>query len=211
MSIRENADVLGKDNREEWFLKLNPLGKVPTVVCGDDVIYESLVINEYLADAFPPGGGHGASPLLPESPAGRAKARMIAQRSNDLVKAFFTYLSNSDQEHEEVKYDKFLNELRALDGWAKASAGEGEECGWLCGEDGKGCMTLADISYFPFLERIDATIKTFKGWDLNEIEMPGLVAWMKKCRAKESVSFTENDPALWVEHYREFRGANFLN
>lgn len=66
------------------------------------------------------------------------------------------------QEHEEVKYDKFLNELRALDGWAKASAGEGEECGWLCGEDGKGCMTLADISYFPFLERIDATIKTFK-------------------------------------------------
>lgn len=55
------------------------------------------MINEYLADAFPPGGGHGASPLLPESPAGRAKARMIAQRSNDLVKAFFTYLSNSDQ------------------------------------------------------------------------------------------------------------------
>lgn len=29
---------LGKDNREDWFLKLNPLGKVPTVVRGDDVV-----------------------------------------------------------------------------------------------------------------------------------------------------------------------------
>lgn len=59
-------------------------------------VYESLVINEYLADAFPPGSELGASPLLPESPAGRAMARMIAQRSNDLVKVFFTYLSNDD-------------------------------------------------------------------------------------------------------------------
>lgn len=29
---------LGKDNRQDWFLKLNPLGKVPTIVCGDDVV-----------------------------------------------------------------------------------------------------------------------------------------------------------------------------
>lgn len=29
---------VGKDNREDWFLKLNPLGKVPTIVCGDDVV-----------------------------------------------------------------------------------------------------------------------------------------------------------------------------
>ena len=29
---------LGKDNREDWFLKLNPLGKVPTIVRGDDVV-----------------------------------------------------------------------------------------------------------------------------------------------------------------------------
>eukprot|EP00904_Undaria_pinnatifida_P013553 jgi/Undpi1/9328/HiC_scaffold_26.g11786.m1 len=201
---------LGKDNREEWFLKLNPLGKVPTVVCGDDVIYESLVVNEYLADAFPPGGELGASRLLPESPAGRAMARMIAQRSNDLVTAYFTYLSNDDEEQEEGKREKFVKELRALDGWAKAAAEDGEACGWLCGEEGKGCMTLADISYFPFLERIDATIKPFKGWALSEIEVPALVAWMDKCRAKESVAFTLKDPAIWAELYKKFLGANYF-
>nr|WEU39136.1 glutathione S-transferase [Saccharina japonica] len=205
-----HAMELGKDNREEWFLKLNPLGKVPTIVCGDDVVYESLVVNEYLADAFPPGGELGASPLLPASPAGRAMARVIAQRSNDLVTAYFTYLSNNDEEQEEGKREKFVKELKALDGWAADAAGEGEECGWLCGAAGEGCMTLADISYFPFLERIDATLKPFKGWSLSEIEAPALVAWMEKCRAKDSVAATLKDPALWAELYKKFLGADYF-
>lgn len=55
------------------------------------------MVNEYLSEAFPPAGELGASPLLPASPAGRAKARIIAQRSNDLVTAYFTYLSNKDE------------------------------------------------------------------------------------------------------------------
>lgn len=60
-------------------------------------VYESLVINEYLVDAFPPGGELGASPLLPESPAGKAMARIIAQRSNDLATAYFAYRNNIDE------------------------------------------------------------------------------------------------------------------
>lgn len=60
-------------------------------------VYESLVVNEYLSEAFPPGGEHNASPLLPKSLAARAKARIIASRSNDLVTAYFTYLSNKDE------------------------------------------------------------------------------------------------------------------
>ena len=66
------------------------------------------------------------------------------------------------QDQEEKKREKLVNELRALDGWAADAAGEKEACGWLCGAAGNGSMTLADISYFPFLERIDATMKYFK-------------------------------------------------
>lgn len=65
-----------------------------------------------------------------------------------------------DQEHE--KRQKLEKELKAVDAWAAAASGEGEACGWLCGEAGEGCMTLADIAYFPFLERIDATLEPFK-------------------------------------------------
>lgn len=60
-------------------------------------VYESLVINEYLCEAFPPGGEYDAPPLLPKSLAGRAKARIITSRCGDLVTAYFTYLSNNDE------------------------------------------------------------------------------------------------------------------
>ena len=48
-------------------------------------------MNEYLSEVFP-----DASPLLPKSPAGRAKARIITSRSNDLTTAYFTYLTNKN-------------------------------------------------------------------------------------------------------------------
>ncbi|CAM9243640.1 unnamed protein product [Ectocarpus sp. 6 AP-2014] len=205
-----HAMELGKDNREEWFLKLNPLGKVPTIVCGDDVIYESLVVNEYLAEKFPPGGEYDPSPLLPASPADKAKVRIVASRSSDLVTAYFTYLSNKDEEQEAEKREKLEKELKALDAWAAASAGEGEACGWLCGEAGEGRMTLADVAYFPFLERIAATLEPFKGWSLGDMEVPALVAWIDKCRARESVAGTLKDPAMWAELYKMFLGANYF-
>eukprot|EP00752_Nemacystus_decipiens_P016123 g14418.t1 len=196
---------LGKDNREDWFLKLNPLGKVPTIVCGDDVVYESLVVNEYLSEVFP-----DATPLLPKSPAGRAKARIIASRSSDLTTAYFTYLSNKNDDLEEEKRAKLEKELKALEAWAAEGAKEGETCGWLCGEAGEGRMTLADIAYFPFLERISATLKPYKGWGLEDIGVPALLAWMDKCRAQESVAGTVKDPAVWVELYKMFLGIDYF-
>lgn len=60
-------------------------------------VYESLVVNEYLAEKFPPGGEFNAVPLLPADPAGKAYARVVMQRSDDLVIAYFTYLRNNDE------------------------------------------------------------------------------------------------------------------
>lgn len=66
------------------------------------------------------------------------------------------------QEQEADKREKFEKELRTLDGWAAAAAGDGEICGFLCGDAANGHMTLADIAYFPFLERIEATLEPIK-------------------------------------------------
>lgn len=80
------------------------------------------------------------------------------------LSTFFPSLSLAwrEQEQEAEKREKLEKELKALDAWAAASAGEGEACGWLCGEAGEGRMTLADVAYFPFLERIAATLEPFK-------------------------------------------------
>lgn len=47
---------LMKDNREEWFLKLNPLGKVPTIVCGDDVVSFRVAVESLWSSQGPASG-----------------------------------------------------------------------------------------------------------------------------------------------------------
>jgi glutathione S-transferase len=55
------------ETRRPEFLKLNPNGKVPTLVDGDIVIWESMAIIDYLSGKYPKAG------LLPEAPAVRAE------------------------------------------------------------------------------------------------------------------------------------------
>lgn len=43
-----------KEHKGSAFLKLNPNGKIPCLVDGDFVIWESLAINHYLADKYSP-------------------------------------------------------------------------------------------------------------------------------------------------------------
>ncbi len=43
-------------NKSPEFLKINPMGKVPTIVHGDTVVTEAAAICAYLADAFPQAG-----------------------------------------------------------------------------------------------------------------------------------------------------------
>ncbi len=59
------------DTRAE-ILKYSPSGKLPALVDGDMVIWESLAIMEYLAEKFPDAG------LWPKDPAARAHARAAA-------------------------------------------------------------------------------------------------------------------------------------
>src|SRR5690606_24589779 len=58
------------DQKQPWYLKLNPNGLVPTLVHGDKVVYESNVINEYLERVRPEPS------LVPSDPYEQAQMRM---------------------------------------------------------------------------------------------------------------------------------------
>ncbi|MGH8751183.1 MAG: glutathione S-transferase family protein [Burkholderiales bacterium] len=60
------VDLAQGEQRKPEFLKLNPNGKIPVLVDGDFVLWESIAIMEYLASKKP-----GTS-LWPESPRARA-------------------------------------------------------------------------------------------------------------------------------------------
>ncbi|CAD8198547.1 unnamed protein product [Paramecium octaurelia] len=65
-------------NKPEWFVKANPLEKVPTLLVGNKVIQESLVILEYINSLTP-------NSLLPNDPLEKAINRGKAEFSNDVV------------------------------------------------------------------------------------------------------------------------------
>jgi len=63
-------DLRKKEQKTPEYLKINPYGKVPALIDGDTVLYESCIINEYLNEKFPD------PPLMPNDPAERAKAKI---------------------------------------------------------------------------------------------------------------------------------------
>ncbi len=58
-------DTQGGETRTAEFLKINPNGHVPTLVDGDDVVWESMAINLYLAKKY--GGELAPSSLAEEA------------------------------------------------------------------------------------------------------------------------------------------------
>lgn len=64
-------DLRAQEQKTPDYLKLNPYGKVPVLTDDATVLYESLIINEYLEEKYP------NPPLMPKDPAKKAKARIL--------------------------------------------------------------------------------------------------------------------------------------
>jgi len=96
------VEIPGGNMKSPEYLKINPLGKIPTLDADGLIIPESEVINEYLEEKFP------QPPLLPKSPEERARVRGFS-RFHDLyldppMRALFGHLNPKTRD------EKFVNE-----------------------------------------------------------------------------------------------------
>src|SRR5437588_428530 len=108
----EMSDIPGGNPKSSEYLKINPLGKIPTLDADGTMILESEIINEYLEEKFP------KSPLLPQSPEARAKVRFFS-RFNDLyfdppLRALFGQL-NPKKRDEKIVNEKLIELQMRLD------------------------------------------------------------------------------------------------
>lgn len=72
--------------KPEWFLKKSPLGKVPALeipTIGGDALIESLVIADYLDEAYP------ENPLNPKDPLQKARDRILVERFNEFITPYY--------------------------------------------------------------------------------------------------------------------------
>lgn len=139
---------------------MSPEGKVPVLVDGGGVIYESAIINEYLEDAYP------EVPLMPSDAHGRAQVRLWNHFiSNRLVPAQSKVRRSDDPGEVQAHWPVLREHVAALERHLAATAAEGP---WFLG----AALTLADINAIPFVMRLT----WIRGLDVAA-EYPALGAW----------------------------------
>jgi len=170
--------------RSPEYLKINPIGKVPSLILGDgSVIIESDVISEYLIEKYPTQGTN----LIPTTVDERIKARLIA-RLNDLY--LWPATMNLWKAHYEVikwlTYPKLMldvneihKQLRILEKFIGSPYAAGET------------RSLADASLIPTFFFLDTYLVRV---DERAFEAhPRVAAWWNNIKKDEVVTIVCNE------------------
>jgi len=175
------------DTRKPEFLALNPRHRVPVLVDGDFVLYESNAIVEYLDDAYATTGAR----LFP----GDARTRAIARRfimevDNDfdaaldplITEAFGKKPEERDPEAIAAARKAVQEELRMF---TKAMRGD-----FLAGP-----LSAADFAFYPLVAFVKRCEVKLPDLDADGVLTPELRAW--KARIERLPFFDKTIPPHW--------------
>ena len=145
------------NDQPDWFKEISPLGQVPVLKVGDDVLFESSVIQEYVDEITPPS-------LQPADALVKAKNRAWISFGGDIIMAMQGMVTAKDE--------TAANEKRALIE-TKLSQLEAQHSGanFFNGNE----FQMIDAAYAPMLMRLNF-IKNLTGEDLLT-ELPKMAKW----------------------------------
>ena len=150
-------------NKPDDLTRKNPYGKVPVLVDGDGIIYESAIIDEYLEEKFP------QVRLMPTDLMQRAKARIwIDYFSTRLHAAASDITHDRNPEKAQQQLHQYLTDLDR----------EMADKNFLIGDQ----YSLADLTFIPFYtrrERYHVSMNNYPNlqrWAENLIERPQVAA-----------------------------------
>ncbi|GAA5905477.1 hypothetical protein JCM5296_005884 [Sporobolomyces johnsonii] len=160
--------------KEGHFLAINPKGLVPAIEYKGKALYESLVLLEFLDDAFP---DHS---LRPADPHEAGVVRLASQQvSNVTIPAFYKYVQAQSADDQRAGGEAFIKSLQDVyQQWfvkGGATWARGEQFGIL------DCVLAPWIARFGILERhrafrIDDVGADFEAYARRVLERPSVRA-----------------------------------
>jgi glutathione S-transferase len=178
-------------NKPDWFAEVSPYSKVPVVRRGEDLVWESSVINEYLEELYP------HPPLMPKEPGRRALARIWIDFANvKLLPTWYRVFLEQDKARRAELADRLTEYFRFMEfeGFRKTSQGGPF---WMGKQIG-----LVDLCYYPWFERLPA-LEHYRGIGLPP-ECEQLAAWTRRMSILESVKTCAQDAAFYIKGYSHY-------
>lgn len=164
--------------RDAEYQKINPLGKVPTLVDGDIILCDSKVICQYLEDVHP------TPPLYPDGPVALARARWYEELGGNQLSElgagiFFQRFMRPlafKQDPDEELIDRIVN--KKLPPLLDYLEGEVPAEGFLFGD-----FMMADLSLVsPFINA------SYAGFEVDATRWPRFAAFIGRVRAQPQVA-----------------------
>jgi glutathione S-transferase len=181
-------------NKPANFLEISPYGKVPVIKHGDNRVWESAIINEYLDEAFP------EPPLLPKDPIKRAQARIwINFADTRLFATTGKLLYGQDPQLQPTVLKELLDHLLFIEREGLSKISDSEPY-WLGKE-----FSLVDVTFYPWFEQI-AVLEHFRGFQLPS-GLERLKQWWKAVANRESVRSIAKSQEFYLERYTQFAQA----
>ena len=169
-------DGMGAGGAAGTFVKANPRAEVPALIDGDTSVFDSTIILEYIEDRWP------TPPLLPASPADRARVRMIEEVMDTHFEAVnwgmgeLNWFRRAEGDLARTLTEAAARQTRGFFSWLETELGERE---WFNGET----FGWGDLSVAPY-------VGTSIGVGNRPAEGSKLAAWMDRAMARDSVAKT---------------------
>ncbi|HEX3674262.1 MAG TPA: glutathione S-transferase family protein [Rhizomicrobium sp.] len=165
--------AIGSGQPDRDFLKSNPRGEVPSLIDGDDAIFDSTIILEYIEDKWP------RPPMLPKTPLARAKQRTIEEVMDTSFEPInrglgeIKWFKRAEGERARTIEARAASQARGIYEWLTRQLGNDE---WFGGE----AFGWGDLSVVPYLNGARAN-------GIGPAEDSALGQWLTRANARPSV------------------------
>lgn len=168
--IEFDIEYIDLEDPPAWFTQVSPLGKVPVLKTGDEILFESSVIIEYLDEVY-------GEPLHPIDPLQKAQNRSWIEFGNECLFNSHQMIMAADKAGYDEQRNALRNKLDHLENQLTGAA-------YFNGSE----VSLVDLSFAPFFQRqsfiagkIPALIdpsrhQKLANWSENLLKLPQIPA-----------------------------------